>query len=85
MANIKYPYPRADVTIRVSETLLDLMHDVTHEIGITMQDWCTAAFLFYCDPTATLCPDWKTLDAKIRPDLPAQQEDETDDITSFVH
>lgn len=61
MSNIKYPYPRADLTIRVSKQLLDLVHEACYELGITVQDISIIALLQLLDPTCSMCPDWEPL------------------------
>lgn len=65
MSNIKYPYPRADLTIRVSEQLLELIHEACFELNITVQDLSIVALLELLDPTYTICPDWQPLPDRI--------------------
>ena len=61
MANIKYPYPRADLTIRVSENLLDLLHEACSELRMSVQDLSAYCLLQMLDPSEKICPDWRVL------------------------
>lgn len=61
MSNIKYPYPRADLTIRVSEGLLDLIHEACGDLKLTVQDLSIYCLLQMLDPSEKICPDWRVL------------------------
>ena len=65
MSNIKYPYPRADLTIRVSKDLLDLVHEACHELNLTVQDISIMSLLEFLDPSCSICPDWQPLPARL--------------------
>lgn len=63
--NIKYPYPRTDLTVRVSENLHDLMREIAYDMHMSLQDIGALAILQYCDPSGCQ-PDWQALPAEVR-------------------
>ena len=66
---MRYNYPRADVTIRVSGELLNLLHEIKTDLNVTMQDDATMALLMATDPSAAICPDWWILPTVLRPEM----------------
>lgn len=61
---MKYPYPRSDLTVRVSAELLENVHEMGYDLHVTVQDICTVAILMLCD-NGHICPDWETIDKKL--------------------
>jgi hypothetical protein len=58
---MKYAYPRADLTIRISADLLDLIHEMSYNLAVSVQDIGVFALLMLLDRSETICPDWKTI------------------------
>lgn len=68
---MKYPYPRSDLTVRISAELLDNVHEMGYDLRVTVQDICTAAILMVCD-NGHMCPDWETIDKKLSDTEPSR-------------
>ena len=58
---MKYPYPRADLTIRVSDELLQLVHDMSQDLDVSVQDVGVFSLLMILDSSGVGCPDWSTI------------------------
>lgn len=62
---MKYPYPRIDQTIRISDQLHHEIKTMAHDLDVTIQDICCYCLLMVLDPTAMICPDWEKINAKL--------------------
>ena len=58
---LKYLYPRTDLTVRVSSELYKIIHDCCNELSVSVQDVIACALLTSLDSAAVNCPDWKSL------------------------
>lgn len=57
---MKYNYPRSDISIRISGTLLDLISEASYDLHTSKQDIALYALLWAWD-AAQQCPDWETI------------------------
>lgn len=62
----KYPYPRIDMTIRVSEELHGLLAESANDLKCNLQDVVLSCILNMIDPSQNLCPDWELLADELR-------------------
>lgn len=60
MNQIKYTYPRTDLTIRISADLHKQARLMAVDLGTTLQDIAAFALLRACDAGKS-CEDWKAL------------------------
>lgn len=57
---MKYPYPRTDLTVRVSTDLHKQLRHMATDLEVTLQDVAIFALLQTCD-AGTSCEDWSAL------------------------
>lgn len=57
---MKYPYPRVDITGRISGELLDIIHEAGFRGHYSLTDAITWALLVAFDRDGS-CPDWDTI------------------------
>lgn len=62
---MKYPYPRTDITIRISADLHKQARHMAIDLGTTLQDVAAFALLNACDPGKS-CVDWKALPTSLK-------------------
>lgn len=63
--SMKYPYPRVDMTTRISADLLKLIKEAALSMNCTIQDLTTYCILTFCDPGES-CPDWEKLSITLK-------------------
>lgn len=57
---MKYPYPRTDLTVRISSDLHKQARHMAIDLNATLQDVATYAILSACDAGHS-CKDWENL------------------------
>lgn len=62
---MKYPYPRTDISVRVSVDLHKQLRHMATDLGITLQDVAAFALLQTCDAGVS-CEDWNALPAALK-------------------
>lgn len=60
MKRIKYPFPRTDITVKLSEEAWGLVHEACEELGVTVQDLTLFSILMFVD-RSRVCIDWSVI------------------------
>lgn len=60
MRRIKYPFPRTDITVKLSEEAWCLVHNSCADLGVTVQDLTLFAILMVVD-NSRVSIDWEVI------------------------